>query len=65
MLFPEPSRREENGPFSTEQVRPHVVLYGNLVGSDEIGFSNSSCLQENGFARRNSTNRLRRPAKKD
>lgn len=65
MLFPEPSRKGENGPFDTEQVRPQVVLYGNFVGSGEIGFANSSCLQGNSWARRNSTSRLSIPGKKD
>ena len=64
MLLPEPSRRGENGPFDTEQVRPQVVLYENFAGSDEIGVSNSSCSQYDTSARKNSADRLRSPVKK-
>lgn len=64
MLFPEPSRKGENGPFSTEQVRPQVVLYGNFVGSGEIKFLYSSCVQEEGWARRSSVSRLSSPVEK-
>lgn len=64
MSFPEPFRKGEKGPFSTEQVRPQVVLYGNFVGSGDIKFLCSSCVQEDGWARRNSVSRLSIPAKK-
>lgn len=61
MLLAAPFRIGENGPLSSEQVMPQLVLYLNLRASDEIGLPASSNGQAVGWIRKNSTVKLNSP----